>query len=201
MLKNAEKATMLPNRNGPAGPLEAFYYEKGYYPALHPGEAETDPVTLAKPGQKRSSVAVTLGNSYDSWALGEFAKDLGSNDINKKYAPLSGNYKNLWSAKVNMFMPKDAKGNWIDIDPKFEGADYYNENNGWSYKWNVQQDIKGLSQLIGGPENMETATRPALPGKFRQKQTRFLEPVSRPNRLDWSARNGKPGDFFHSISF
>ena len=56
-------------------------------------------------------------------------------------------------------MPKDAKGNWIDIDPKFDGghagSDYYNENNGWSYLWNVQQDIKGLTELMGGPDNME----------------------------------------------
>lgn len=56
-------------------------------------------------------------------------------------------------------MPKHAKANWIDIDPKFDGAhagsDYYNENNGWSYLWNVQQDIKGLTELMGDPDKME----------------------------------------------
>lgn len=57
-------------------------------------------------------------------------------------------------------MPKDAKGNWIDIDPWFGRdrrglEDYYNENNGWSYMWNVQQDFRGLSDLMGGPDKME----------------------------------------------
>ncbi len=44
MLKSAEQATMLPSRNGIKGVLEDFYNDKGYYPALHPGEIETDPV-------------------------------------------------------------------------------------------------------------------------------------------------------------
>ena len=158
-LKNEEQATMLPSRNGPKGPLEEFYYAHGYYPALHPGEAETDSFTLLKRGQKRSAVAVTLGDSYDSWAVSELAKELGKDDIYKRYAPRAKNYKNLWWDKVGMFMPKDAKGNWIDIDPMFDGGhaglDYYNENNGWSYLWNVQQDLKGLSDLMGGPDKME----------------------------------------------
>lgn len=159
MLKNAEKATMLPFRSGPAAGLESFYKEKGYYPGLQPGVAETDSFAVLKRGQKRSSVAITLGDSYDSWALSELAKDLEVADIHKRYAPRAQNYKNLWWDKYNMFMPKDANGEWIEIDPKFDGGengfDYYNENNGWSYIWNVQQDIKGLSDLLGGPEKME----------------------------------------------
>jgi predicted alpha-1,2-mannosidase len=159
MLKNAEKATMLPFINGPAAGLEAFYNVKGYYPGLPPGAPETDSFAAAKRGQKRSSVAITLGDSYDSWALSELAKDLGKNDISNRYAPRAQNYKNLWWDKYNMFMPKDENGKWIDTDPKFGGGehgfDYFNENNGWSYMWNVQQDIKGLSDLMGGPEKME----------------------------------------------
>jgi predicted alpha-1,2-mannosidase len=159
MLKNTQHATKLPFRNGPAGGLETFYESKGYYPGLPEGVAETDSFAVLKKGQKRSSVAITLSDSYDSWALSELAKDLGKTDIHKRYAPYAQNYKNLWWDKYNLFMPKDAEGKWIDIDPKFGGGhngfDYYNENNGWSYMWNVQQDIKGLSQLMGGPEKME----------------------------------------------
>ena len=78
MLKSAEQATMLPSRNGPKGALEDFYNEKGYYPALHPGEVETDTTVLGKRGQRRSSVAITLGHSYDGWALSEMSKELGN---------------------------------------------------------------------------------------------------------------------------
>ena len=159
IVKNADQATMLPSRNGPKGGLEDFYFTKGYYPGLHPGEKETDSNTAAKPGQKRSSVAITLGNAYDSWAISEFARELGKNDIASKFAPRSQNYRNLWWNKYNMFMPKDAKGEWIDIDPKWDGGhaglDYYNENNGWSYLWHVQQDLQGLVELMGGPDKME----------------------------------------------
>jgi len=56
-------------------------------------------------------------------------------------------------------MPKDALGNWIDIDPKFDGGmgarDYYDENNGWTYLWQVQHDIPGLMDLMGGMQNFE----------------------------------------------
>lgn len=38
MKKNATAATMLPWRNGTACSLDTFYYEKGWYPALHPGK-------------------------------------------------------------------------------------------------------------------------------------------------------------------
>jgi predicted alpha-1,2-mannosidase len=159
MIKSADQATMLPSRNGEKGALEEFFYQNGYYPALHPGEKETDPFAIQKPGQKRSAVAITLAHSYDSWALSQFAAELGKTDISTRFAPRSKNYRNLWWDKYNMFMPKDAKGNWIEIDPKWDGGhaglDYYNENNGWSYLWNVQHDIKGLTELFGGPEKME----------------------------------------------
>lgn len=164
ILKSAEKATMLPSRNGPKGALEDFYNEKGYYPALHPGEAETDPTVLDKRGQKRSSVAITLGNCYDAWALSEMGKELGKSDVYKKYAPKALNYKNLWNEKLQFFMPKDANGKWIEIDPKFPfdpkypdmtSGDYYNENNGWMYLWNVQHDEEGLVGLMGGKKNFE----------------------------------------------
>lgn len=158
-LKNAEQATMLPFRNGPKGALEEFYYANGYYPGLPPGAPETDSFALLKKGQIRSSVAITLGDAYDSWALSQMAGELGRKDVQGKYSPRAKNYKNLWWTKYNMFMPKDDKGNWIDIDPKFGGGhngfEYFNENNAWSYMWNVQHDIRGLSDLMGGPEKME----------------------------------------------
>jgi predicted alpha-1,2-mannosidase len=179
MLKSAEKRTMLPHRNDPKGALDDFYYAKGYYPALRPGEAETDSVAkLRGNGQRRSAVAVTLGNSYDSWALSELAKELGNQDVYKRYAPRAQNYKNLWHAKSGFFIPKDAKGDWIEIDPKFDGGhagnDYYNENNGWSYRWNVQQDIKGFTELMGGADKLE-----------QNLDQLFREGLERPKYVFW----------------
>lgn len=157
MRKNATEATMLPWRNGPKCELDDFYQQKGYFPALHPGEKET--VALVDPFEKRQAVAVTLGNSYDDWALAEMAKELKKESDYQLFKDRAFNYKNLWSAEHQLFMPKDKDGNWIEIDPKFDGGmggrDYYDENNGWTYAWQVQQDIPGLIELNGGKAKFE----------------------------------------------
>jgi predicted alpha-1,2-mannosidase len=175
--KNATEATMLPWRNGPKGTLEDFYYAKGYYPALKVGEKETVPEVNSF--EKRQAVAVTLGTSFDDWALGQMAKDLGKKDDYEKFNARSKNYKNLWKDDIKMFMPKDADGNWINIDPKFDGGvggrDYYDENNGWTYLWQVQHDIPGLTALMGG--------KPAMQAKLDQL---FREPLGRSKYEFWS---------------
>lgn len=157
MLKNATQATMLPWKNGPKTDLEDFYYEKGYFPALKIGEEETNKTVHGF--EKRQAVAITLGHSYDDWALGEFAKELKKDQDYKKFNARGNNYKNLWDNNSQMFLPKDKDGNWIKIDPKFDGGmggrDYYDENNGWTYLWQVQHDVKGLIGLFGGVNNFE----------------------------------------------
>jgi predicted alpha-1,2-mannosidase len=157
MLKNANEATMLPWVNGPKCELDDFYHAKGYFPALAKGEKET--VKLVTPFEKRQAVAVTLGGAYDDWAVAEMAHDLGKNDDYKTFTARALNYKNLWNKEQNMFIPKDNKGNWVKIDPKFDGGmggrEYYDENNGYTYKWQVQHDIPGLISLMGGKKQFE----------------------------------------------
>jgi predicted alpha-1,2-mannosidase len=76
-----------------------------------------------------------------------------------------------------MFLPRDGEGNWIQIDPKFDGGkggrDYYDENNGWTYLWQVQEDLNGLINLLGGKKGFEN--------KLDQL---FREPLGR-NKNDW----------------
>jgi predicted alpha-1,2-mannosidase len=177
MVKNATMATMLPWRNGPKTTLDDFYYKNGYFPALKPGEKET--VAQVHPFEKRQAVAVTLGASYDDWAVGQMAKELGKTDDYQNFNARSFNYKNLWDNDAKMFMPKDAEGNWINIDPKFDGGtggrDYYDENNGWTYLWQVQHNINGLISLMGG--------KAAFQAKLDQL---FSEPLGRSKHEFWS---------------
>ncbi|HTE33090.1 MAG TPA: GH92 family glycosyl hydrolase [Chryseolinea sp.] len=155
--KNATDATMIPWRNGKKTTLDDYYYKKGYFPALHPGEKET--VSKVHDFEKRQAVAITLGHSYDDWALAELAKDLGKQSDNLLFAKRAMNYKNLWNDDDKLFMPKDEAGKWINIDPKFDGGmggrDYYDENNGWTYLWQVQHDVDGLMILMGGKKDFE----------------------------------------------
>lgn len=157
MKKNALEGTMVPWRLGAASPLDKLALELGYFPALHPGEKETEP--LVDSFEKRQAVAVTLAQSYDDWALAQLAKDLGKEQDYEYFSKTAKNYKNLYWKEKGFFMPKDATGKWIDIDPKFDGGmggrDYYDENNGWTYLWNVQQDILGLQKLMGGRDIFE----------------------------------------------
>ncbi|SEW49730.1 GH92 family glycosyl hydrolase [Chitinophaga arvensicola] len=157
MRKNATDATMLPWRNGPKTPLDDIYHEKGYFPALHIGEKETEPAVHSF--EKRQAVAVTLGGAYDDWAVAELAGDLNKKDDQRLFAPRAKNYKNVWNPEKQFFVPKDADGKWIDIDVKYDGGmggrDYYDENNGWTYLWQVQQDIPGLIGLMGGKDVFE----------------------------------------------
>ncbi len=157
MKKNSLQATMLPWRNGPACSLDSFYHQQGFYPALHPGEKES--VILADAFEKRQSVAVTLGHSYDDWALARMASELGYSADYELFIQRSQNYRNLYNRGKGFFMPKDSKGEWIDIDPAFDGGmggrDYYDENNGWTYLWQVQHDLPGLMELMGGKDIFE----------------------------------------------
>ncbi|MBN1791153.1 MAG: GH92 family glycosyl hydrolase [Bacteroidales bacterium] len=157
MKKNALQATMLPWRNGPACSLDSFYHRQGFYPALHPGEKET--VALADAFEKRQSVAVTLGHSYDDWALARMAEVLGNSADQALFLERSRNYRKLYHKEKGFFMPKDGQGEWINIDPTFDGGmggrDYYDENNGWTYLWQVQHDIPGLMDLMGGKDIFE----------------------------------------------
>ena len=152
MRKNAFSATLLPWRNGEKTILDDFYRSNGYFPALPPGVKET--ISQVHPFEKRQAVAVTLGASYDDWATGQLAKDLGLMNDYRIFEKWGKNYLNLWNNEKKFFLPKDDKGNWINIDPAFDGGmggrDYFDENNGWTYLWQVQEDIPSLISLMDG---------------------------------------------------
>ncbi len=156
--KNLTEATMIPWRQGNRKvAIDNFYHEKGYFPSLKIDQKETEP--LVDEFEKRQPVAVTLGMSFDAWALSELAKELKNDTDYKKFSLISKNYKNLWHPEKRLFMPKDENGEWVNINPKLDGGkgfrNYYDENNGWTYAWNVQHDIEGLTTLLGGKEKAE----------------------------------------------
>jgi len=87
------------------------------------------------------------------------AKELGKTDDYDFFMKRSKNYRKAWWPEKGFFMPRDINGKWIDIDPKFDGGqggrDYYDENNGWTYLWQVQHDLPGLVELMGGERGFE----------------------------------------------
>lgn len=150
-----EEKTLAPWSSAKAGWLDQFYKEKGYIPSLAAGESETVPEVNSF--EKRQSVAVTLGTSYDQWCLSRIAKALGLNEEAESYSSCSYNYRHLFNPKTAFFHPKDKEGNFIEpFDTRFSGGlgarEYYGENNAWVYRWDIQHNVGDLVKLMGGPE-------------------------------------------------
>ena len=153
--KGLKEKTLAPWSGNPAGWLDAFYWEHGYVPALREGESETDP--NVHPFEKRQPVAVSLGTAYDCWCLSRLAEAAGKADEAAYFREQSFNYRKLFHPETRFFHPKDKEGGWIpDLDYNFPGGmgarEYYDENNAWVYRWDVQHNIPDLVALMGGPE-------------------------------------------------
>lgn len=183
--KRATEDTLLPWRLGPKGPLDDFYAAHGYMPALRPGEKETDP--MVHPFEKRQPVPVTLENSMDDWAIAQIARVLKKPDDEALFLKRAANYKNLFRADKALMWPKDSSGAWIEpMDPKFSGGmggrDYYDENNGYTYTWDVPQDFAGLITLMGGhakaAANLDQLFREPLGRSKYEFQAKFPDSTS-----------------------
>jgi predicted alpha-1,2-mannosidase len=156
--KRSLDSTLLPWRLGPKTPLDDFYAEHGYMPALRPGEKET--YSQVHPFEKRQPVPVTLENSFDDWSIAQLARVLKKPQDDKLFLERAANYRNLFRSDKALMWPKDVEGKWIQpLDPKFDGGmggrDYYDENNGYTYTWDVMQDYAGLIALMGGTQKAE----------------------------------------------
>ncbi len=148
--------TLAPWSDAPAGELDEFYKKHGYIPALKPGEEEYIPEVQKH--EKRQPVPVTLGTAYDEWCLAQIADELGKEDDYEYFASKAYNYRNLFNPETRFFHPKDSEGNFIEpFDYRFSGGlgarEYYGENNGWVFRWDVQHNAADLVDLMGGRGN------------------------------------------------
>ena len=147
--------SLIPWYRGPKTELDDYLWNHGYFPALHSGEKET--VKEVSGWERRQTIAVTLAAAYDVWCLGEIAAELGKTADAARFRKLAQNYKTVWNEKTHFFHPKDKDGKWIEpFDYKYAGGqgarDYYDENNAWTYIWDVQHDLAGLISCFGGRE-------------------------------------------------
>lgn len=161
--------TLAPWSGMPAGELDGFYKEFGYFPALRDGEVETAPEVHRF--ESRQPVAVTLGTVYDEWCLAQIAKILGTETDHHYFLQRSFNYRKLYNSETGFFHPKDDKGEFImPFNYKFSGGmgarKFYGENNAWVYRWDVPHSVADLIKLMGGRqqfiENLEATFNESL---------------------------------------
>lgn len=153
--RGMEEKTLAPWSGNKAGWIDSFYKKHGYIPALREGERETDPNVSGF--EKRQPVAVSLGTAYDYWCLARIASFLGRDADSALYFDKAHNYRLLFNPQTVFFHPKDKNGDFIEpFDYRFSGGvgvrDTYDENNGWTYRWDVQHNIADLIALMGGRE-------------------------------------------------
>ena len=155
-----ETESLIPWYRGPLTELDRFYKEHGYYAALRADEKEWVK-EVHTDWERRQSVSVTQGASYDAWAIAEFGREIGIDAARlAKYDARAKGYALLWNPKTHFFHPKDSKGAFIEpfdymICGGFGARNYYTENNAWTYIWDVQHDLPGLRALFGGAAAME----------------------------------------------
>ncbi len=155
--KNAiTQKTLAPWSGKPASDVDTFFKENGYFPALRDGQIETSNVIHSF--EKRQAVAVTLGTVYDEWCLSGIANILGKKEDAEYFLKRSYNYRKIFNQETSFFHPKDDKNNFITpLDYRFSGGmgvrEYYDENNGWVYRWDVPHNVPDLIELMGGREN------------------------------------------------
>ncbi len=153
--ENSLQETLLPWRNGPRCPLDDFYDEHGWYPALHPGEAETEPM-VSLPWERRQAVALSTAFSYADWAAAQLARELGKTEDEALFLRRAAFYRNVYRPDKGLFWPKDKDGQWIEgVDPRYMDRAYFTENNAYTFQWDVKHDFEGLFALMGGRAEAE----------------------------------------------
>ncbi|MFI7609313.1 glycoside hydrolase domain-containing protein [Micromonospora sp. NPDC049366] len=104
----------------------------------------------------------TVQRGYDQWALAIIADTLGRVDDAKQLRaqaalPIANLYKpGAWTAadgtKAALLTPRDAAGNWGEVDyERFEAANLY-QGTLWQYNWYPAYDMDGVVAAMGGPE-------------------------------------------------
>lgn len=147
--------TLAPWSSKPAGVLDQFYKDKGYFPSLAPNEKETVPEVHG--WERRQPIAVTLGTVYDEWCLSQVANAIGNKKDADYFAERSKNYRKVFNPETKFFHPKDTLGKFMpDMDYRFPpgigGRDAYDENTGFVYRFDVPHNVADLISLIGGDD-------------------------------------------------
>lgn len=168
-LKTMQEKSLLPWTRMPKRELTKFMDDKGYFPALNIDEKESYPYVTR--WEKRQAVAVSLAAYYDYWTLSELARHLGHDEEAKNFLKKSYDYHKLYNHQTGFFHPKDKNNKFIKpFDYELSGGlgarDYYDENNAYTYRWDVKHNIADLIYLMGGNEkfieNLDSTLRKPL---------------------------------------
>jgi len=103
------------------------------------------------------SASKSLDYAYDAWASALLAEKAGAKADAAELRKQAGYYRNLYDKSTTFVRPRLANGEWTTPFAANEMGHFkkwrdYTESNPWVTTFSVQQDPKGLAQLLGGRE-------------------------------------------------
>ncbi|MQP51633.1 MULTISPECIES: GH92 family glycosyl hydrolase [unclassified Flavobacterium] len=103
---------------------------------------------------EHESVSKTLEYAYDDWCIAQMAQLLNKQEDYQYFMKRSQNWKNIFDWETGFMRPKKNGGWDKPFDPR-EVNNNFTEGNSWQYSFFVPQDVYGMIQAYGGPENFE----------------------------------------------
>ncbi|MDP5027743.1 MAG: GH92 family glycosyl hydrolase, partial [Flavobacterium sp.] len=103
---------------------------------------------------EHESVSKTLEYAYDDWCIAQMAQILNKQEDYQYFMKRSQNWKNIFDWETGFMRPKKNGGWDKPFDPR-EVNNNFTEGNSWQYSFFVPQDVYGMIQAYGGPENFE----------------------------------------------
>lgn len=116
------------------------YMKLGYVPVDH------DPEGVSK----------TVEYAFDDWTIARMARTMGRTKVADEFAKRAANWKNVFDTKTGFARPRNSDGSFREpFDPARAGQDSgFTEGNAWQYSWFQPQDERGLTQLLGGDQQL-----------------------------------------------
>ncbi len=96
------------------------------------------------------SVAETVDAAYGDFCIAQVAGALGNQSDHVSFLKRSENWRNLFDDKVKFFRGKNEDGSWLTPFDPFTWGSPYVEGAAWQHRWDVQHNISGLIEAIGG---------------------------------------------------
>ncbi len=154
VMKGLDKPTATSTGFDPNAALEAMVASADYAPYGHLGEYMKLGYVPVGDAAHDEAVSQTVEYAFDDWCIAQVARKLGRLDVAARFEQRSGNWKNVFDAKVGFVRPKTAEGVWREpFDPAAAGTGSgFTEGNAWQYSWYEPQDEAGLIVALGGPQ-------------------------------------------------
>ena len=156
-----------------------YFLKLGYVPQDPGGE---------KPVWGAASAGLEYSQSF--YALSQWAKALGQDDLSKAALSRIGAYQKLYDPQTHFLTPRNQDGSFIqNFDPKAaccdqpwpgSGGPGFYEGTAWQYLFDAPQDLEGLKLLLGGPAGFSKKLEDFLtqegydPGNFADLNAPYL---------------------------